>query len=153
MRRSKPILLPLLLVAALPCTVLAQRVLNPSRPMTSEEAAGVWVGLSEEYSGVFRLVLNEDRSGMLGYTPPRADSSEVDLYRLDRWDQKVDRVRLVLTPVADEAPPIDVTGKVSRRSFTLEIRRRGSARHTVRLVREEGLGAALRRVRDAMAGS
>ena len=151
--RSLALLVPsgLLLVAlALAAPASAGRPVNPSPPMTPEEAAGVWVGMDEVYQGLYVLTLNPDGSGLLAYTPPRSDEPHTDLYRLSDWEQSYDKVKLKATPIGEGTAEVKINGKVRRRSIRLEVKQKGGEEHRVQLIREEEFDAAVERVRAAL---
>ena len=145
------LVLPFLLSLPL-ATLFAGRPVNPLPPVSPEDAAGAWVGVEEVYHGLYRLMLNPDGSGLLGYTHPRAEPGDTDLYRLSGWDQDNDKVKLTATSLGDETRAVKVDGKVTRDSVRLTIQVRRGNQHRVQMIREEEFDAAIARVRAAMDG-
>jgi hypothetical protein len=149
MRCSKGLLLLLLLL--LPALLAAGRTVNPPAPVAVADAAGTWVGMDEDYSGVYRMEIQAGGSAVLAYTSSHPDETDVDLYRIDDWQQNRENVKPRAQPLSDEAMEAKISGKITRRAIQLKISRGGLV-HRVRLVREEQLEAAMRRARESLDG-
>ena len=151
MRGSKCLLPLILLLLLLPTAPVAGSTVNPPPPITVEEAAGNWIGVDEAYSGVYALEIETDGRALLVYTSSHSDEEDVDLYRIDDWQQSRENVKPQATPVGDDDPDVKISGKLTRTAILLKVNRRGGAEHRVRMVRQEQLDAAMQRVRESVA--
>jgi hypothetical protein len=142
----------LLLLLLLPVLLAAGRTVNPPPPVAVADAAGVWVGVDEDYSGVYRLEIRDGGSAVLAYTSSHPDETEVDLYRIDDWQQNRENVKPQAKPLSDDAMEVKISGKVTRSAILLKVNRRGGVEHRIRLVREEQIEAAMRRARESLVG-
>jgi hypothetical protein len=148
MRRSNLLLLLLLL----PALLAAGRTVNPPAPVAVADAAGTWIGMDEDYSGVYRLEIKSGGSAVLAYTSSHSDETDVDLYGIGDWQQNRENVKPLAKPLSDGALEVKISGKITRSAILLKINRRGGVEHRVRLIREEQIEAAMRRARESLAG-
>ena len=116
MRSSRGLLLLLLLL--LPALPAAGRTVNPPAPVAVADAAGTWVGVDEEFSGVYRLQIQAGGSAVLAYTSSHPDETDVDLYRIDDWQQNRENVKPRALPLSDGAVEVRISGKVTRRAIS-----------------------------------
>jgi hypothetical protein len=136
--------LAVLLLATIPVSASKKM-----RPLTHEEVAQVWVGISEDEQYLFRLSLANDGSGTGAYI--FVDESPHS-FRISNWKYEPPSIRISLEPV-DHSPLVAkvLTGTIVGVRMSLRMSGRDWSR-SLAFRREEVLLSRWSRAKDAMVG-
>jgi hypothetical protein len=119
------------------------------RPLTHEEVAQPWIGLSEDELYVLRVDLRQDGTGVGGYVFAQ---EEPQLFRVVSWQYDGTRVQLVTEPLSNSATAFHkVTGTLEGVAMELSLKGRGWQRK-VHLRQEVDLEQRWERLRSSMIG-
>lgn len=120
-------------LAALPTTkALATK---PIRPLTVEEVAQAWVGLSAEELYLFRIELHADGTGAGGFVYA---GEEPAIFRVTRWQYEKQGIDIQISPVSEEALGFDsLRGEIVGRAMELTFSGKGWKRRVS--LRQESL--------------
>jgi hypothetical protein len=97
------------MTAAITLVLLAQSTALSSadkriRPLSHDEVAQVWIGLSEDELYIFRLVLERDGTGTAGYV---FSDEEPKLFRITSWSYDGERIEIALAAVSPSSADIE----------------------------------------------
>lgn len=96
-------------ITVIALVLLAQLAALPAdgkriRPLSHDEVAQVWIGLSEDELYVFRLALERDGTGTAGYV---FSDEEPELFRITSWSYEGKRIEIALAPVSSSSTDIE----------------------------------------------
>ncbi|MEW6304990.1 MAG: hypothetical protein AB1705_16060 [Verrucomicrobiota bacterium] len=110
----KKVFLCLSAIALLGCVHFAFKASGKTLPRAPipEQYVGAWVGFDQDSVNFYRLELDENRSGYLAKSLPR-NPSEVDVYKIVKWDINGFGMAIEFAPHGDTPEPIYLTNKTA----------------------------------------
>ena len=136
-------LVPILLLASLVVGSSAYLTAKKMRPLSREEVAKIWIGLTEDEAYVVRLSLSPDGTGQAGYV---YQDSEPKVERITSWNYSAPKIEIEM---AGNYTFRKLEGKVIGTRMALKSSGQGWSSE-VHLRLEEDLQGRWVRLKDAM---